>query len=333
MMAEKSLRVLGYLLAVSLACAGVPPADAADRVIIGNVSRTVEQLPNYAANDKGFFAQEGIQGDVVLIGSTDTLIQALIAGQVNVAIVDPTPAINAVERGASLKIIGGTVPIAAYTLVGCGKYKTIKELKGTTIGVVSLVSGSTIFLREMLKKEGLEPNRDYSIIQGGPTTQRLASLKGCNTSATMVLGGDLPRARELGFTEIARLHDYIPNLQFHSFIVDSRWVEANSALTVRYLKAMVRAMQWAHANKEEAAQLVSKRTGIPLKYTRVNVDEYLAQGVISRDGTVNRDGFQRLIDLMGERLFKSPPYPSPDKYLDMSYLRRAHQELGIASGR
>jgi len=332
-MAEKTLRVLGYLLAAGLACSGVPPSRAADRVIIGNVSRTVEQLPNYAANDKGFFAQEGIQGDVVLIGSTDTLIQALIAGQVNVAIVDPTPAINAVERGASLKIIGGTVPIAAYTLVGCGKYKTIKELKGTTIGVVSLVSGSTIFLREMLKKEGLELNRDYSIIQGGPTTQRLASLKGCLTSATMVLGGDLPRARELGYTEIARLHDYIPNLQFHSFIVDSRWAEANSALTVRYLKAMVRAMQWAHAHKEEAAELVSQRTGIPLKYTRVNVEEYLAQGIISRDGTVNRDGFQRLIDLMGERLFKQPPYPAPEKYLDMSYLRRAHQELGIAAGR
>ena len=51
---------------------------SADRVVIGNVSRTVEQLPNYAATDKGFFAQEGIQGDVVLIGSTDTLIQALI---------------------------------------------------------------------------------------------------------------------------------------------------------------------------------------------------------------------------------------------------------------
>lgn len=326
-----SLRFLAFLLA--LAGFSLDSADAADRVIIGNVSRTVEQLPNYAATDKGFFAKEGIQGDVVLIGSTDTLIQALIAGQVNVAIVDPTPAINAVERGASLKIIGGTVPIAAYTLVGCPKYKSIKELKGTSIGVVSLVSGSTIFLREMLKKEGLELNRDYSIIQGGPTTQRLASLKGCNTSATMVLGGDLPRARELGFTEIARLHDYIPNLQFHSLIVDSKWAEANSQLTVRYLKAMVRAMQWSHDNKEEAANLVTQRTGIPLKYTRDNVNEYLSQGIISRDGSVNREGFQRLIDLMGERLFKQRPYPAPEKYLDMSYLRSAHQQLGLATGR
>lgn len=308
-------------------------ANAADRIIIGNVSRTVEQLPNYAATDKGFFAQEGIHGDVVLIGSTDTLIQALIAGQIQVAIVDPTPAINAVERGASLKIIGGTVPIAAYTLVGCPKYKAIKELKGTTIGVVSLVSGSTVFLREMLKTNGLELNRDYTIIQGGPTTQRLASLKGCNTSATMVLGGDLPRARELGFTEIARLHDYIPNLQFHSLIVDTRWAEANSQLTVRYLKAMIRAMQWAHAHKEEAADLVSKRTGIPLKYTRPNVEEYLSQGIISRDGSINREGFQRLIDLMGERLFKQKPYPTPEKYLDMTYLGRAQQELGITTRR
>jgi ABC-type nitrate/sulfonate/bicarbonate transport system substrate-binding protein len=316
------------LMLALLACLPFSLGYSADRIVIGNVSRTVEQLPNYAATDKGFFAQEGIEGDVVLIGSTDTLIQALIAGHVQVAIVDPSAAINAVERGAALKIIGGTVPIAAYTLVGCPKYRSIKDLKGTTIGVVSLVSGSTIFLREMLKAEGLELNRDYAIIQNGPTTQRLASLKACNTSATMILGGDLPRSRELGFPEIARLHDYIPNLQFHSLIVDGRWAETHNPLTVRYLKAMVRAMQWAHANHEQAADLVTKRTGIPLKYTRVTVDEYLSQGIISRDGSVNEDGLQRLIDLMGERLFKSRPYPAPEKYLDLSYLRRAHQELG-----
>jgi hypothetical protein len=57
----------------------------------------------------------------------------------------------------------------------------------------------------------------------------------------------------------------------------------------------------------------------------------LSQGIISRDGAVNREGFQRLIDLMGERLFKQKPYPAPEKYLDLSYLRRAQQELGIAS--
>lgn len=308
-------------------------SGAADRLVIGNVSRTVEQLPNYAATDRGFFAQENIHGDVVLIGSTDTLIQALIAGQVNVAIVDPSAAINAVERGASLKIIGGTVPVAAYTLVTCPKYKSIKDLKGTNIGVVSLVSGSTIFLREMLKSEGLELNRDYTIIQNGPTGQRLASLRTCSTSATMLLGGDLPRSRELGFIEVARLSDYIPNLQFHSLIVDGKWAEANSGLTVRYLKAMVRSMQWAHANREQAAELVAKRTGIPLKSTRVTVEEYLSQGIISKDGSVNREGFQRLIDLMGDRLFKSKPYPAPEKYLDMSYLRRAHQDLGLVPGR
>jgi hypothetical protein len=69
------------------------------------------------------------------------------------------------------------------------------------------------------------------------------------------------------------------------------------------------------------------------KSTRVTVDEYLSQGIISKDGTVNREGFQRLIDLIGDRLFKSKPYPAPEKYLDMRYLRRAQQELGIIPGR
>ena len=130
----------------------------------------------------------------------------------------------------------------------------------------------------------------------------------------MILGGDLPRARELGFTEIARLQDYIANLQFHSLIVDAKWAEANTPLTVRYLKAMLRAMQWVHTHKEESAELVTKRTGIPIKYTKPTVEEYLSQGIISRDGSVNREGFQRLIDLMGDRLFKQKPYPAPEKY-------------------
>jgi ABC-type nitrate/sulfonate/bicarbonate transport system substrate-binding protein len=147
----------------------------------------------------------------------------------------------------------------------------------------------------------------------------------------MILGGDLPRAQELGFTEIARLQDYIANLQFHSLIVDAKWAEANGPLTVRYLKAMLRAMQWVHSHKEESAELVTKRTGIPIKYTKPTVEEYLSQGIISRDGSVNREGFQRLIDLMGDRIFKQKPYPAPEKYLDLSYLRRAQQELGIAS--
>src|SRR5438128_450151 len=97
----------------------------------------------------------------------------------------------------------------------------------------------------------------------------------------------------------------------------------NSQLIVRYLKVMLRAMQWVHAHKEEAAELAMKRTGIPLKYTRPMVEEYLAQGIISRDGSVNREGFQRLIDLMGERVFKQRSYPALEKYLDMTYLRRA----------
>ncbi len=119
---------------------------------------------------------------------------------------------------------------------------------------------------------------------------------------------------------------------FTSIYAADRVIIGNVSRTVRYLKAMVRSMQWAHANREQAADLVSKRTGIPLKFTRVTVDEYLSQGIISKDGSVNREGFQRLIDLMGDRLFKSKPYPGPEKYLDMSYLRRAQQELGITTG-
>lgn len=63
------------------------------------------------------------------------------------------------------------------------------------------------------------------------------------------------------------------------------------------------------------------------------VNDYLARGIYSRDGSVNREGFQRLLNLMGERLFKQRPYPPPEKYLDLSYLSRAQPDVGNPTAR
>lgn len=54
---------------VLLLCWSVSSVLGADRAVIGNVSRTVEQLPNGTVTDRGFFAQEGILGDVVPIAA------------------------------------------------------------------------------------------------------------------------------------------------------------------------------------------------------------------------------------------------------------------------
>ena len=51
-------RIQTILSALLIAGLIVSMSHAADRVVIGNVSGAVEQLPNYAATDKGVFAQE-----------------------------------------------------------------------------------------------------------------------------------------------------------------------------------------------------------------------------------------------------------------------------------
>lgn len=81
MKAKSSLKFVGYFLMIVLVCFKPSVAEAVDSIVMGIISRSVEQLPTYAASDKGFFAQEGIKADIVLIGSTDTLVQALVAGQ------------------------------------------------------------------------------------------------------------------------------------------------------------------------------------------------------------------------------------------------------------
>ena len=70
--------------------------------------------------------------------------------------------IRAVEKGASLKIVGGLTNAPVYDLYASPKYKTFKDLKGTSIGVSGLITSDTVIMKEMLKANGLEYPRDYA---------------------------------------------------------------------------------------------------------------------------------------------------------------------------
>jgi NitT/TauT family transport system substrate-binding protein len=296
-----------------------------DRVVIGNVSRTVEQLPNYAATDKGFFTQEGIQGDVVLIGSTDTLIQALISGQINVAIVDPSAAINAVERGASLKIIGGTVPVAAYTLVTCPKYKSIKDLKGQTIGVTGLITSDTVLMKEMLKANGLEYPRDYAMLAIGGTPERWIAMQSGNVAAGILSPPFTFAADEAGFVNLGSTAKYTPNFPQTVFNVRTEWAQEKRPVLVRFLRAVVRASHWIHAQKEDTVRIIAKRFKFSEKHSEAAWRYFISNNAIPTDGEVNAKGMDKVMQLLVEDGTIHPPLPKTDKYMDMSYLDEARR--------
>ena len=118
---KRSLSFLAVLLLSFLVSGTAHTALAQgekEKVTVAIVSLTLNNLPIYVAQEKGFFAKENLFVEVVLLGASTRSIPALIGGSVHFSASAAMTTIRAIEKGAALKIVGGMVNGPVYDLMG-----------------------------------------------------------------------------------------------------------------------------------------------------------------------------------------------------------------------
>src|SRR5215510_13819726 len=80
-------------------------AAAERRVRIGYPAFATGYAPLWVAADRGFFAQEGLDAELVFIGSGPTMTASLIARDIPLASITGTEVTSAITGGAPLKIL------------------------------------------------------------------------------------------------------------------------------------------------------------------------------------------------------------------------------------
>ena len=323
-----SLLVALFLLCVELM---LPAARAAAQTVtVGMTSKTIFYLPFFVGQKKGFYNAENLKVELILIGRTDTHLQALIAGEINFGTLNSDAVILMNEKGINLKVIGGVDNAAPYVLVGGKAYKKIEDLKGARLGVAGLGGGATSILIDYLRSKGLQYPRDYSfsIVSGG-TAARLIALEN-GAIAAGILGipySDI--AIDQGFNRLGDTMELIPAYQFNGLTVNPSWAEKNRATVVRFLKAHIRSLRWIHEHPDQAADFFTSEMGVKPPYARRGIDYFTKNKVFPVDGSVTLNGLRVNIEVQFRDGILKKPLPEPGKYVDQSYVRQAQKELGL----
>ena len=295
---------------------------------VSAATKTLGYGPLWVAAKMGFFTRQGLDVELVVIRGSDVNVQALAGGSIEVSGGAADAPIAAVERGLDLVIIGGVINGLTQSLMGGKNHKTYEDLRGATIGVISLTSGVGFALRWVLKTKGLEYPRDYKLLVVGGTPQTFVAL----TSGQIAAGPlSLPfnyAAEELGFNEIGRFIDVIPNYQLASLTVKRSWAEKNRALLVRVMRAMAQTGQWLYQNKEAAVDFLANEMKLKREHARRGWEFYTENRIWHPDSDVNVEGLKTTIQIFWDVSQPKAPLPSPLKYLDQSYLKEALRELG-----
>lgn len=154
---------------------GAAGAQALIKVRVANIGGTSDHMQ--VAINAGIYRRYGFDVDNVQVGSSATVVQSLMAGEVAFAHVGAVPVVAAVAGGADLKIIAVFINRFSYILVSIPEMHGSQDLKGKTLAISRLGSGDEFATRETLRQWNLDPDKDVHFLQVGLTLARLAALQ------------------------------------------------------------------------------------------------------------------------------------------------------------
>jgi len=311
-----------WLLVVAAIIFIVSDAPAQTYIKVGIISPTFGHAPFYVARDKGFFRNEGLVGEVIVMNRDDLILQSLVADSIQFGNISPSALFPAREQGlTNLKMIAGSFNGTTYSIIALPKFKTLEQLKGAKLAVSSLQAGSTQVLKYILKQKGLIYPRDYNLLRAGGTTLRYAALQTQQVDAAILAEPVSLIAQEKGLMNLGDAYKLVPGYQLAGVWIKEEWAKKNKDLTLRFVRAFYNALVWLHDNRSEALELLPKISTLPKQYVQTSWETYTKAQIWPRDGKLNTKGLQLVIDLMAEEGQLKKPYPKPEDVIDHSYLQ------------
>jgi NitT/TauT family transport system substrate-binding protein len=278
--------------------------------------------PFALARDRGYYRQEGLDVQLVLIPSALGM-QALLAGNIKFSTAGGAGMLP-ILRGAPVKFAFTTFSRPMFWLYAKSEIRAVENLKGKKVGVSGLGSGPDSLLREILKKHGLEGGRDVIILPVGSGTGRFFALQAGSVDAAMLSVPANLLAQDAGFRELV------------SFI-DQEWVELQGTVNVtdqllatdpllveKFLRATLKG--FIHYRDLRAQSIASLARFLKIKEDVTARIYDLMRPSLTQDGIVNEETQRKSLEHVVDRAGLKEP-PRLEKIFDYSMAVKVRNEL------
>jgi NitT/TauT family transport system substrate-binding protein len=313
---------------------GAPPVNAASpahpkpeiaELKIGVPAIDPNFLPNFVAEQKGFFKEEGFTDVKVLSFQGDApTVQALAGGTIDLCVASLTGLVNTITSGHRHKAIWGGYNMAHFEWYALPKYKSIADTKGGRYGVSKFGSMTDFLTRYALRKSGLDPEKDVTILPLGGAAQFLAALAAGQLDASIMSTPNTYTAAERGYVRLTTQKELVsPDYPTHIVYTREEFIAKNPNTIKAYLRAAGKAMEWIKANRDEAAVLVNKLMKYRVDYARKGIDD-VAYGWNPDGRLPQQEGMKVFWSIAVEAGDVKEPWPN-SKWLDDTFLKTQNE--------
>ena len=303
---------------------GVGAWGQTQKVKIAVSSRGIAFIDLYIAEDRGFFREEGLEPELIQV-SANVATAALAAGEVD-ALGAVGLAARASQTGLPIKVLAVTGHRALFWLVSKPEFKSVTELKGTTLGITSRNGSQHLVASRLLASGGLDPNKDISTVVIGGAPALLQALLAGSIQTTALSPPTIIVARDKFKVNILAE----PPKDFLStqggFAVTDRALVEKRDLLRRMLRARTKAYRYFHENERGTAETLAKYTRLDLATT---TETYrMSKFGFTANSVLTDKEMEILLRDDAKTLGLAQPV-APAKVFDFGPQREINRELGI----
>jgi NitT/TauT family transport system substrate-binding protein len=311
-----------FIVAVTIAsqASRVPAAG----LRIGTPSPSVSYFPAVVASRKGFIAQEGLHAEFVMM--RPSIIPAALAnGEIQFTTATGTAA-GATLRGFPFKIVAYFSTRLMDSLVVKPQLKSVADLRGKIVGVDGPGASTHVMTVLILRKYGLDPDREVKVLSVGDENVRLEQLKIGLIDAGMLGPQGVVLARRAGLSTLLDVADEL-DLPFVGMATTTQMIERQRNNLKNFLRANVRAIHYStdRRNRNEMIALMANWLNLDQETAEHTYNVFVKAA--SKDGTLSRPGMEALINERKRQVKFTGDVPL-ERVFDFSIVEEINRELG-----
>lgn len=268
--------LLALAAAGAIAVAGAPhAADAAGKkVVFAQGPLALPFIVMYVATAKGYFAEQGIDAELISLAGGAQAMSALLSDNAQVYPGIPSTAMKVVNAGQNVVVFASLMTQMPASMVvqgdiakarGIGPDTPLKQriasLKGLTIGVAAAGASPDTLVRYALQAVGIKPDSEATIAPIGGSAAMLGAFQQRRIDA-FVSGSPTPEqaVREMGAVELVNYtrgeDESLRGFMFLGLIARPEWLEADPDRAVAVVRAVWQAERLIRERPDEAREAI-----------------------------------------------------------------------------
>ncbi|MDP4502096.1 ABC transporter substrate-binding protein [Nonomuraea turcica] len=289
------------LVLVTAACSGAaddapPPKPVLekDTIKVGIVP-TAEVAPLFIALNKGFFTQEGLTVEPVVVTGSGAAAPPLQTGTLDLAQTDYVTTFFTGDRGMPFKVVGAMSQAGpdSFGLVARdgAKIESVKDLKGKKIAINNLNGLGTLIITAMLRDAGMKA-RDVLFVEV-PFPEMPSKLAARHVDAAwaaepfLTSGESRAKLRRVADTMAGRITDW----PVGGWMASDDWVTQNPQTLAAFQRAFTKAQRLASSDRKEVEAVLPT-------YVKIDAATATQTSLGAYPTAVDPQGLQRVADLM-----------------------------------